>query len=151
MITRLTIYLLLISSFAFSQTNKPSIKTGLLFDQPPPGNSPTLFAAGIVSDEYGNRDMAISPAEDEIFYTIQYRGFTISVIMQSKKINGKWSKPEVAPFSGQFSDLEPAFSPDGSRLYFSSNRPVSGTGKKDFDIWYIEREKGIWGDAKKFR
>ena len=31
--------------------------------------------------------------------------------------------------------------PDGKRLYFTSNRPLTDTGKeaKDFDIWYIEK------------
>ena len=149
MTIRLTLFLLLSSATVFAQTSKP-LNIQLYFDRPSPGNSAILFAPGIISDEYSNRDMAISPAGDELFYTIQYRGFTISVLMFSKKVNGKWSAPEVAGFSGQFSDLEPAFSPDGNRLYFSSNRPVSGTGKKDFDIWYIERgrEKGTWGEPK---
>lgn len=139
---------LLTSSSIFSQTSKRAIKADLFFDQAPPGNSPTLFAPGIVSDEYGNRDMAISPSGDEIFYTIQYRGFAISVIMHSQKIKGKWTAPEVAVFSGQYNDLEPAFSPGGNRIYFSSNRPVTGTTKKDFDIWYIEKEKGSWSEPK---
>ena len=149
MAIRFTIFLMLSSVTLFAQTSK-SINVQLYFDQPSPGQSAVLFAPGIISDEYGNRDMAISPAGDELFYTIQYRGFTVSVVMHSKKINGKWSTPEVAGFSGQFSDLEPAFSPDGNRLYFSSNRPLSGTGKKDFDIWYIERtnENGKWSEPK---
>lgn len=147
MVIRNIVGALLISSTAFSQTTK-SVSDHLYFDQPKPGNSPVLFAPGIVSDEYGNRDMAISPNDDELFYTIQYRGFALSVIMYSKKKNGKWIAPEVAFFSGQYNDEEPAFSPDGSKLYFSSNRPVSGNEKKDYDIWYISKDKGGWSDPK---
>ena len=125
---RHVIFLLLVSSSACSQT---SISLKEYFDQPGPGTSPALFAPGIVSDQYGNRDMAISPNGDELFYTIQYRGgFAFSVIMHSKKVNNKWSSPEVAFFSGQYNDEEPAFSPDGTKLYFSSNRPITGTEKK---------------------
>ncbi len=35
-----------------------------------------------------------------------------------------WSNPETAWFSGRFNDLEPAFSPDGQKLFFTSNRPL---------------------------
>ena len=142
------IFLLMVSLQALSQTSKP-VKVQLFFGQASPGSSPVLFGPGIVSDEYGNRDMAISPKGDELFYTIQYRsGFAFSAIMYSKKINEKWTTPEVAFFSGQYNDEEPAFSPDGSKLYFSSNRPISGTEKKDYDIWYVVKEKGKWSDPQ---
>jgi Tol biopolymer transport system component len=148
MIIRNIILILFVPATAFSQTGK-SINDHLYFDQPAPGNTPVLFAPGIVSDEYGNRDMAISPGGDELFYTVQYRGgFAFSVIMYSKKVNGKWTSPEVASFSGQYNDEEPAFSPDGKKLYFSSNRPVMGTEKKDYDIWFITKEKGSWGEPQ---
>ena len=89
--------------------------------------------------------MAISPAGDELFYTLQYARGLISVILYSEKINGKWTTPEVASFSGVYNDLEPAFSPDGSKLYFVSNRPLQQDGnKKDYDIWYVIKEKGKW-------
>jgi Tol biopolymer transport system component len=115
------------------------------FNQTPPGNTPKIFAAGIISDEFGNRDMAISPLGDELFYTLQFqsgRGF--STILQSKKVNGKWTQPEVATFCGKYNDLEPAFSPDGSKLYFVSSRPTSGVANKDFDIWYVTKMNGVW-------
>ena len=105
----------------------------------------SIFGKGVVSDQFGNRDMAISPDGQDFFYTLQYRGgFGLSVIMHSKLSKGKWTKPEVAFFSGQYSDLEPAFSPDGQRLYFVSNRPIDGNPKKDFDIWYVSKNNNKW-------
>ena len=110
-----------------------------------PADTPSVFMPGIVSDEFGNRDMAISPTGDEMFYTLQYGGGRISsVIMYCKKTNGKWSKPQVASFSGQYNDLEPAFSPDGSKLFFSSVRPITGTEAKDHDLWFVTKQNGIW-------
>lgn len=112
-----------------------------------PGELPELFAPGIVSDEFGNRDMAISPSGDEIFYTLQYLGGrSFSTIMYSRKTNGKWSEPEVAPFCGRYNDLEPAFSPDGKKLFFVSNRPLcdTSTKAKDFDIWFAEKLNDSW-------
>jgi Tol biopolymer transport system component len=63
--------------------------------------------------------------------------------------NGQWSKPEIAPFSGKHFDKEPFVSPDGSKLFFASLRPVGGVEKKDprdFDIWVVTKSAGGWGD-----
>ena len=59
-----------------------------------------------------------------------------------------WSAPEVVSFSGRFSDLEPAFSADGKKLFFSSNRPINGSEIKDYDIWYAEKVNGKWNEPK---
>jgi len=45
--------------------------------------------------------------------------------------------------NGQYSTGHPAFTEDGKRLYFSSDRP-GGYGK--FDIWYSNLENGIWSE-----
>jgi Tol biopolymer transport system component len=111
--------------------------------QPSPAGAAIVFGNGVVSDGFGNRDMAISPAGDEFFYTMQ-QGEQMSVILHSQKKGDSWTTPEVATFSGKFSDLEPAFSPDGNRLYFVSRRPVKDEPKKDFDIWYVSKTGNGW-------
>ncbi len=50
----------------------------------------------------------------------------------------------LPPFSGQYADLEPCFSPDGQQLYFVSNRPIQGNKTKDFDIWRMSRTATGW-------
>ncbi|MBK8450064.1 MAG: PD40 domain-containing protein [Saprospiraceae bacterium] len=121
--------LLLILSFAISQSQQQIDKTQAFL--------PELFS------KYPNvRDLAISEKENEMFFTIQSYLGELSIILYSKIIDGKWSKPRVASFSGQFQDLEPFLSPDGFKLYFASNRPISDTAQesKDYDIWYVERK-----------
>jgi hypothetical protein len=115
-----------------------------------PTDVPRLFAKGIISDGLSNRDFTISPRGDEIFYTLQQPRFVTSTILHLTKINGKWGKPKVAPFSGKYKDLEAAFSPDGQTIYFSSNRPLKNDlPKKDFDIWRIKRTaRGTWGEPE---
>lgn len=141
--TYLLFPLLFISVYSIAQSGeKPIFSNSNSSDV-----TPVLFSPGIISDEFGNRDMAISPSGDELFYTLQYLGGrSFSTIMHSKRINGKWSKPEVASFCGRYNDLEPAFSPDGKRLYFVSNRPVNDTSAKakDFDIWFIKKLNDSW-------
>jgi Tol biopolymer transport system component len=110
--------------------------------------SPKVFGPGTISDGYSNRDMAISPDGNDLFYTLQWSFGLFSVILHSKKINGVWSNPETAWFSGQYNDLEPAFSPDGNKLFFTSNRPLKETdsNQKDYDIWYLEKKGIKWTD-----
>jgi len=50
-------------------------------------------------------------------------------ILVSHRVDGKWSAPETAPFSGTWRDIEPAMAPDGSYLVFVSNRPARDGGK----------------------
>jgi len=123
-------------------------ETGTYLGEPKPAGAPRMFAPGKVSDGLSNRDMAISPSGDELFYTIQGPAGGLSVILYMHFDNGKWSGPEMAPFSGRYGDLEPAFSYDGKTLYFSSNRPIDpGSDKlKDYDIWMIRKIAGKWGE-----
>ena len=98
-------------------------------------DTPRVFGPGIISDGFSNRDMALSPDGKDLYYTLQWTYGLFSVILHSEKINGEWTKPETASFSGRFNDLEPAYSPDGGKLFFTSNRPLMGSDSvKDYDI-----------------
>jgi hypothetical protein len=91
--------------------------------------------------QYPNvRDFTTTVQEDEAYFTMQSVISEISIITMIKKENGSWLKPEIAAFSGDYTDLEPFLSPNELRLYFVSNRPTDDSKKlKDFDIWYVER------------
>jgi len=94
-------------------------------------------------DRFPNvRDVAISPDGSEIYFSVSsFRKEFYAIVVI--KINGdEWSEPVVAPFSGRYNDLEPAFSPDGLKLFFASQRPLQDTinEPKDWDIWYVERK-----------
>jgi hypothetical protein len=107
-----------------------------------PQKTVQAFIPDIIAQFPNVRDLAIAPTENEMYFTIQgYQG-ELSSIAVYKNYSLKNTKPEIAPFSGTFDDLEPAFSNDGLRLYFSSNRPTDKQSKtpKDYDIWYVERK-----------
>ena len=135
------IVFILLFSYAVAQGTYPGGQS--------PVDTPTIFAKGILSDGLSNRDFTISPNGDEIFFTLQQARFVSSTILHLVKKNNKWTKPEVASFSGRFRDLEAAFSPDGQSIYFSSDRPLSGDKSKDFDIWRVKRlPDGQWAEPE---
>lgn len=120
--------------------------TSLMFCFSGADNGPQLFEPGKISTGKYERDMAISPDGKEMYFTIQHPKTGYSQIVCCTKTKNGWSIPQIAPFSGEFSDMEPAFSPDGKRMYFASDRPLNPGGEKsDYDIWYSERKKDGWG------
>ena len=112
------------------------------FGMTPPGNTPEVFAPGILSLE-GRRekDLAISPDGDEVFF-MSGDHFPGNIIMHMEKSGDTWSEADTAFFSKDCNATRPYFSPDGQYLYFSSNRGKSNS--YDFSIWRIKKEADSW-------
>jgi Tol biopolymer transport system component len=78
--------------------------------------------------------MAISYDGKQILYSVQSFKRELSFIVEMNKVDGVWSTPKTATFSGKYNDLEPAFSPNGKKLYFATTRPITDSiAKKDHD------------------
>jgi Tol biopolymer transport system component len=118
----------------------PSLR-GEYLGQTPPGMTPVVFAPGIVSTEVSELNAAFTPDGNELYFT--RRIDDRNTLMTMRQEDGVWTPPAVAGFSGTFSDVDPFITRDGRRLYFSSSRPLDGSGEsKDADLWYLERETG---------
>ena len=136
-----------------SQTSVYPNLSGPFLGQIIPDSIPGLFAPGVVSTGMYTRDVAISPDGKELYFCVAIGGYTYSTILFSKEVNGKWTAPEIVPFSGGpgVADLEPAISPDGSKLFFLSSRPDGDEPVGDQDIWVVERSGGTWGEPRNLR
>jgi len=112
-----------------------------------PGFEPLLFAEGVVSTGMNELNSVFSPDGTEFYFSIA-AGSMHWVVMATYLRDGVWTKPEAVDFTGPYSAVDMAFSPDGNRLYFCSNRPLSGSGEasETVDIWYVERTDGGWSD-----
>jgi Tol biopolymer transport system component len=116
----------------------------------PPGSSPVLFAPGIVSTDTREWSMASTPDGLELFFGVVTEGR--SWILHTMEVDGQWTELAVASFSGDYDDYDLTMSPDGNRVYFTSNRPPDGVGPvlENSDIWYVDRTEDGWGDPVRF-
>src|SRR5210317_1423613 len=80
--------------------------------QTPPGDTPVIFARGVVSSDYQEHGSTVfSPDGNEVFWWIndpQGEGR----LMTMRRFNNRWTIPEVASYP----EL-PVYSVDGTRLY----------------------------------
>lgn len=132
-----------------SESTDPII-SGKYFGQKEPTLRSELFAPGIISTGMSEINAVYSPDYSEFFYTIILPDEQLVIMTMSYK-NKKWSEPEVATFSGEYSDADPFISYDGKWLYFISKRPVDNSQKekKDWDIWRLKKEDGAWSNLEK--
>jgi hypothetical protein len=115
----ITLISLLVFS-AIAQTNEKNtfpVLKGDYFGQPLPGDTPELFAPGIISNGLANRDVAISPDGNEMYFGLHSAAFRYSTILFANQVNGTWTEPEVLPFASdpRYVYLEPALSYDGQK------------------------------------
>jgi hypothetical protein len=125
------------------------------FGQKPPGTTPEIFAPGIVSTSAHEFGCSFTPDGKEFYFTRRETPQSPTLIMVSKCVDGVWTTPEAAPFNEKSAaredsmSFEPLVTPDGRRLYFSSDRPLPGQagpgGPPMLNIWYVEREGDRWG------
>jgi hypothetical protein len=147
--TRTVLLGLLISAAIIQCTFSPkSVSEKKPFDyfgQTPPEDSAKLFAPGIISDTAKKAsDLAISPNGDEVFYAIGV--WPNTKIMHMVKSGDQWSKSDTAAFLKDCWATEPAFSPDGRYLYFSTSKGKSDI--KYFNLWRAKKVKDGWSEPE---
>jgi Tol biopolymer transport system component len=118
--------------------------------QQPPGATPELFARGTVSTGADELNAVFSPDGTEFLFTVKTPDRVRHTLMFMEREGDDWTAPRTLPFSGRYSDADPAFAPDGNRIYFISMRPLEGEGPPrenwDWDLWAVDRTADGWGE-----
>jgi hypothetical protein len=108
--------------------------------------APSVFAPGVISGPANEASPVFTPDGNTVYFTRS--NSSDNVILVSHRRSDGWSAPEVAPFSGQWRDLESAMAPDGSYLIFASSRPMPDTGKQPDGFWggtlHVGRGGNLW-------
>ena len=134
-----SILVLLFGSMLYSQTIPPD---SLYLGQTPPGNTPQIFAPGIISltgrAEYG---ISISPVGDEMLFALGNWPYKRTMIIKYE--NNHWTSPDTVSFSTTRSAEEAIYSPNGQRVYYYAYNPPNPVGGAD--LCYSEKNGSLWG------
>lgn len=128
--------------------------TGPYLGQKPPGKVPELFAPDIFKNRYDRYHSIIvfSPDGKEAYWQAATESKPVkTAIYVSRQINGYWTEPQIAPFSkSDISSDCPFISPDGKRLLFLSQRPMSEGDEpsKGENIWVMDRTPDGWSGLR---
>ena len=108
--------------------------------------TPEIFAPGTISGPSGVDCPTFAPDGNTVYFDQQ--AHWNGSIMESHRIGDSWSAPQIAPFSGQWQNHDPAMAPDGSFLVYTSNRadtagePALHGGR----LWRVDRRGDGWGE-----
>jgi hypothetical protein len=142
-----TTYTLTATSDAGDVTSKATVTVnpvGAYFGQTPPGETPEVFAPGIVSltDRFEGR-IAFSPDGLECYITLLDASYSSMSLYVTQCVNNVWTPQVKAPFTTGFAAAgEAFFSADGNKVYFTAQLASSTTKA---DIWVVERSGSGWG------
>ena len=119
-----------------------------LLSKNPPGDTPVIFAKGKVSIGNENGAITFSPDGKELWFGRK----SPPRIYYMEKIEGEWSDPKLAPFSGKYKDIHPQLSPDGKKLVFSSDRPIKKGKRADKNkkaqLWECRKMQAGWAEPR---
>jgi Tol biopolymer transport system component len=118
----------------------------IAYPGPIPSGSMMTFLPGIVSTD---------SFEFNSMYSLDGKRFYFSKdeiydIYETTYDGAQWSAPAITTFcEKKFKECDPAFSPDGTRLFYISTRPVSpNDSTDDFNIWFVDKQGDEWSQPK---
>jgi Tol biopolymer transport system component len=107
------------------------------------GPAPEIFAPGVISGPANDGAPSFTPDGKTLFFTRSGAG--AGAILESHFVDGSWTTPTIAPFSGEWNDQHAAVSPTGKFLVFVTTRPVAGQSKRVANLWRVDRTADGWG------
>lgn len=118
---------------------------GRATSQPDGDSALTLFGRGVLSTEAPEFATTLTPDGREVYFNrASADRAQLRIMTARRQDDGSWSTPTVAAFSGVHRDVDPYVTPDGQRLYFSSDRPRRGAGEGRYATWVVERTASGW-------
>jgi Tol biopolymer transport system component len=110
---------------------------------------PELVGAGSISTAAPEFATTFTADGRTLFFNRTSPDRSQLTLMESRLGDDGWTAPAPIAFSGPDWDIDPFVSPDGRRLYFSSNRPTSEADTVvDFNTWFVEILEEGYGEPQ---
>ena len=110
--------------------------------------TPVIFGEGVISTGDYESHPAFTPDGRTLYFLKSTPTFSFWTIVVSRFVGSHWTTPEVAPFSGRYSDADPFITADGKKFYFISTRPAPGKTTRDLDIWVMDKTDTGWSEPR---
>ena len=108
-----------------------------------PMPEPKLFGDGLISTGDFESHPAFTPDGRTLYFVKSTPSDRFRTILYSRFVDGGWTVPATASFSGKYTDTDPFITPDGTKLYYASNRAaddyIGSEPRDNMDLWVVER------------
>lgn len=110
-----------------------------------PGADDQVYAPGVISTPAAEVRLAFSPDGARVLWGAIGRDGPADAqdIWEARRTPDGWSTPRRVSFDTEAVEFDPAFSPDGSRVYFHSDRP-GGLGGTDIYVVDVDHATGAY-------
>jgi len=112
------------SSNVFPQEENPIKLVGKYFSLEEPGNKAKIILPDILSTNEEELNSVFSHDGKEFYFSRHKKPRGTGIMVMFLK-DGIWTSPKLASFSNGDSDVDPALSPDGNKIFFGSVRSES--------------------------
>ncbi len=146
---------LLAARGADRSTSRFPVLEGDYLGQRAPGREPEVFAPGIVGGHFQLHSAVVfSPDGSEAYWNEMVPrttpGSGADRTLVSRRVNGRWTYPEIAMVGSKAMGDVPVISGDGKRLYDMSRRALPGQSADapKENIWVADRTGTGWGEPR---
>lgn len=127
---------------------QPPVLTGPYLGEQPPGDTPKLFAPGVVSTGKEHSAAMFTADGTELWFGRMFP----AAIWFMRQVDSVWTQPEVAPFAHEAGELYPFLAPNGDRIFYKSTRPLTESGeplrRDQGHVWVVERSGSLWQEPQ---
>ncbi|MGD8538682.1 MAG: tetratricopeptide repeat protein, partial [Candidatus Aminicenantes bacterium] len=141
------LFITLIFLTCCSKSDNFSRLEGPYLGQTPPGAEPEIFAPGLITTHYSQSYIAfLNDARVCVYSTSTEKGHETYYTYEK---NGRWTKPQRAPFEELEGHPNYTTGPYGRKVYFHSGRPTHPDDtREDDNIWTIEWTGSGWAEPQ---
>ena len=136
------------AAVCWAQSTEWPVLKGTYLGQNSPGDSPVVFAPGIISTDAPEGATSFSP--DGSFLLFARGRADLEGVLMTEQIDGVWSEPRRASFSAGRHDWDFSLAPDGKTVVVASARPDEEGEEplRDHRIWMSRREGTGWSKPR---